>query len=225
MNHREKERAARQIRSSIKAIVAQLDSWNSDQRELRLTRDAANEQSGGRRQRLAESRALACASQGTQFVQDPPCATCGSSSHLSEECDFIAVESNDNEGGDLSPASSIHRGIVHRLYVQSLDLYRLSYPRYYPGPSDEVLVAEILDTSPVPLIVPDYQAIALSKATSVFLSLSANWVQRPTVRDQQALLDQVIQPFHSAAFPLDFLSFRAQVYYRWAYEQDESQQT
>jgi hypothetical protein len=223
MNHRERERLSRQIRSTIKAIVAQLDSWDSDQQELRLTRDAANARCGGRRQRLAESRALACASQGTEHIQDPPCDTCGSFAHLSEECDFIAVESNDI--GYESPATSIHRGIVHRLYVQSLDLYRLLYPRFYPGPSEELVATEITETLSDLVTGRDYQAIAISQATTFLLSLSTNWVERPSLRQQLALLNQVIQPFHSAAFPLDFISFRDQVHSCWSEEQEESQET
>jgi hypothetical protein len=207
MNHRDKEGLARQIRSTIKAIVAQLDSWESDQFKFRVKRKAANALSGGLKQRLAVSRARACATQETDPNQDPPCDLCGSSIHLSDECDFIAVESN---GSDFEePSVGIHRGIIHRLYVQTIDLYRLLYPRFYPGPSEGVLATTITETLPVPLTGPDYQAIGIAKAAKLLSTLEGNQVSSsPNIQRHCTLLDQAVLPFYSAAFPLDFITFR-----------------
>jgi hypothetical protein len=133
------EKQAIQIRTNIKAAVGQLDSWTSSQTNQRLRRNTANASSGGHRGRCVESRERAIASQGTQIIEDHPCGLCGSSGHLGDECDFIAVEASTRVAFE-DPSAGIHRGIVHRVYTLSSELYRLHHPRFYPGLSEETLV-------------------------------------------------------------------------------------
>ena len=172
MADRDQERRASQIRSNIKAAVAQLDSWTTNQRELRARRNhAIAERGGGRqgRERYAiDAQVLARASQGTQLVRDPPCDICGLASHLSDECDRIAVVAS-SETVFENPSTGIHRGIVHTVYSQAADLYRLLYPRFYPGPDEEVVPTQIAYLLPVPLTGPDYQQIAISRAVLFLL--------------------------------------------------------
>ena len=139
-----------QIRSNIKAAVAQLDSWNSTQAEFHRLRVEANVTSGGRRRRVTEAIKQAKASQGTQLIKDPPCSLCGSTTHSGDECDFIAVEST-TEGIFEKPATGIHRSIVHRGYALASELYLLHYPRFYPGHTEDTLATSDAYLFPVRL--------------------------------------------------------------------------
>ena len=199
---------ATQIRSNIKAAVAQLDVWNFTQAEFQRRRVAANAISGGRRQRVSEAIHRAQVAQGTQFIEDPPCNFCGSSTHLGDECDFIAVETT--EGGIFEePSIGIHRSIVHRVYALASELYLLHYPRFYPGQSEDTLASSEAYLLPVPLTGPDFQELALSQAVATLLASSS--VGRYSLSPflvQRAFVDSVAIPFHSAAFVLDYPSFR-----------------
>lgn len=205
-NHQTKQ--AIQIRSNIKAAVAQLDSWNIAQAEFHRRRVEANAVLGGRRRRVAEAIHRAKASQGTQLIEDPPCDICGSTSHLGDECDRIAVEST-AEGTFEEPATGIHRSIVHRVYVLASELYLLHHPRFFPGPTTDTLASSDAYLLPVPLTGPDFQELALSQAVTTFLaSSSAECYFTSSFLLQRALVDSVAVPYHSAAFVLDFPSFR-----------------
>jgi hypothetical protein len=215
MSLRARERKAVQIRSNIKAAISQLDRWNSSQEGLRQNRQTANSENGGPRKRLAAARSLACISQGTQSIHDPPCHLCGSLIHLSEECDFIAVEASDKAAFE-DPSTGIHRGIVHRVFQQSVDLYQLLYPRFYPGPRNEVCDSSEAYLLPVPLVGPDYQEIGISRAVRLLRSIptSAHLLTESADR-QLAFIDQFVPAFHSAAFPLGYVEFRKKIHDLW----------
>jgi hypothetical protein len=218
MNHCLRHKQAKNLQTNIKATIAQLDSWESNQDSLRQKRNTANSENGGLRQRLAEACLLAQASQGTQLIRDPSCQLCGSLAHLSDECDFIAVETS-NQISLEDPSTGIHRGIVHGVYQQAADLYKLLYPRFYPGPSSEVTASADAYLFPVPLAGPNYQEIGLSRTVARLLSLSAaQAVQTEFLSCQRTFIDQFAQAFHSAAFPLDYTDFRDKAHKRWIEE-------
>jgi hypothetical protein len=206
---RREESRATQLRTNIKASIAQLDNWDSCQAEFRRQRNAANVSSGGRRRRLIEARERAINSQGTHLVKDPPCSLCGSVVHLGEECDFIAVEGS-NQVAFEDPSAGIHRGSVHRVCSLASELCRLLCPRFYPG--------FVADTLPLPegLLLPvsfspgiDYQELAIAQAVaSLVKSISAQNYLTRSFLGQRAFVDVVGQPYHSASFPLDYTSFR-----------------
>jgi hypothetical protein len=205
------EKQATQIRTNIKAAVGQLDSWTSSQTNQRLRRNTANASSGGFRGRCVESRERAIASQGTQIIEDHPCGLCGSSSHLGDECDFIAVEASSRVAFE-DPSAGIHRGIVHRVYALSIELYRLHHPRFYPGPSEETLVRTEAYLLPVPLVGPDYQEIGIAQAVvSLVGSSSTRNYLTSSFLSQRSIVDAVAHSYHSAAFPLDYSSFRDRI--------------
>jgi hypothetical protein len=207
----QEDKQAIQIRSNIKAAVGQLDSWTSSQTNHRLRRNAANASSGGRRERCVESRKRAVASQGTQFIEDPPCDLCGSSGHLGDECDFIAVEASTRVAFE-DPSAGIHRGIVHRVYSLASELYRLHYPRFYPGLSEETIVRSEAYLLPVPLVGPDYQEIGITQAVGSLVGSSSTQNYLTTsFLSQRSIVDAVAQSFYSAAFPLDYSSFRDRI--------------
>ena len=139
----------------------------------------------------------------------------GEGDTFSDECDRIAVVAS-SETVFENPSTGIHRGIVHTVYSQAADLYRLLYPRFYPGPDEEVVPTQIAYLLPVPLTGPDYQQIAISRAVTFLVTQpSSPSFQLKSIRQQLAWVDQAAQPFHSAAFPLDYDSFRDKVYRGW----------
>ena len=213
MDLRNRNRQASKLRTNIKASVAQLDDWSSSQRNLRRRRKEAIAFSGGRRQYLDEARSRACASQGTTSLQDPPCTICGSSIHLSDECEFIAVLSNAEDSFE-DPSAGIHRGIIHRLYTHSAELYKLLYPNFFPGSlRSEPSPPEALAIQSLPSL-PDYQEIGISRAVALLTTLSST-LELNSFPQERALVDQIAQPFHSAAFPLDYSDFRDQIHQNW----------
>jgi hypothetical protein len=205
------EKQSSQIRTNIKAAVGQLDSWTSSQNHHRLRRNTANASSGGYRERCIDSRERAIASQGTQFIEDPPCDLCGSSGHLGDECDFVAVEASTRVAFE-DPSAGIHRGIVHRLYALSSELYLLHHPRFYPGLSGETLARTEAHLLPDSLFGPDYQEIGISQAVgSLVGSSSTRNYLTTSFLSQRSIVDAVAQSYHSAAFPLDYSSFRDRI--------------
>jgi hypothetical protein len=116
--------------------------------------------------------------------------------HLSDECDFIAVETN----GSAIP----------RLYAKSIDLYQLTNPRFYPGPSEDIVATCCHQDHQ-----NSYQVIAISRAVEFLCSSSSTCSHSLTHHQQLSLVDQIAQPFHSTVFPLDFTSFRDQVLTDW----------
>jgi hypothetical protein len=215
MNHHLRNKQAKELRTNIKATIAQLDSWESNQDNLRHKWITANSENGGSRQRLAEARSRAQAAQGSQLIIDPACQLCGSPTHLSDECDFIAVETS-NQCSSENPSTGIHRGIVHQVFQQAADLYKLLYPRFYPGPSVEAIVRADAYLLPVPLAGPDFQEIGISRTVARLSTvLDAQAVLTKSLTHQLDFIDQFVQAFHSAAFPLPYTEFRANVHKRW----------
>lgn len=212
MYQRERDKRASQLRTNIKSAVAQLDDWNSSQANLLRRRNESIVSSGGRRQYLNEARSRACASQGTEFLQDPPCTLCGSKAHLSDECDFIAVQSNDRSFE--KPSSGIHRSIIHRLYTDTSALYKLFYPRSFPALKEDSSIAPLACALPEPPSNPDYQEIGILRAVKLLTTLSSTG-EPLSFLQERALVDQIAQPFHSAAFPLDYTEFRDKIHQSW----------
>jgi hypothetical protein len=130
---------------------------------------------------------------------------------LSDECDFIAVEAGSQVSFE-DPSSGIHRSMVHRVCSLASDLCRLHHPRFYPGPAVCTLVNTDACLLPVPLVGPDCQEIRVSRLVAFLVASS-------TTRDclsasflsQRSMVDAVALPCHSAAFPLDHISFRDRV--------------
>jgi hypothetical protein len=97
-------------------------------------------------------------------------------------------------------STGVHRGIVHRLFSKSRELYRLSYPRFYPGPTGtDRDVEEVL---PVPLTGPDYELIAIRRAARRLSTMSP-----PRSGFDRARASSVMYQFYSEAFPLSFEDF------------------
>jgi len=216
MTNRSTNRQATQIRSSLKASIAQLDDWTASQADLRKRRIAANSSSGGFHKRILAAQTRARLSQGTQLLRDSPCCLCNSDSHLSDECDFIAVKASSKSTPE-DPAAAIHRGIVHRLFSLSADLYRLLYPRFYPGAGRDVFATSDTSLSLASVFCsPDYQEIAIVQAVDTLAALpSSQRIATDSFQRQRAFVDTIAQPFHSAAFPLDYTEFRDQIQKRW----------
>jgi hypothetical protein len=201
MRDRPKSVKASQIRATIKAIVAQLDHWEEDQLRLSRHRVASNENFGGRALRVTLSQQRARAALGTLDLQDPPCEDCGATGHLTNECGLIEYAED--------PSTGIHRGIVHRLFSQACDLYRLLYPRFYQGPSIGSVGTDIHEVFPVPLTGPDYQLIAISRAARDLRFIPG--FQQESVELQRTICDSSVYLYYSLAFPLAFPEFRNRV--------------
>ena len=213
MDPRVQNRQASKLRTNIKAAVAQLDDWTSSQANLLRRRNKAIALSGGLRQYVNDARTRARTSQGTEFLLDSPCNLCGSESHLSDECDFIAVPTT-NETSNEDPSSGIHRGIIHRLHSSTSELYRLFYPSFFPGLIGDPSLLQIPQALPVSSSPPDYQEIGIASSVSLLITLSAT-LEFGSFLQERALVDQVAQPYHSAAFPLDYTEFRDNIHQRW----------
>jgi hypothetical protein len=202
MNKNVIQNKTQNIRATIKSIVAQLDRWETDQRDLerrRTTANASYPQGISDRRSLAAHRARD--SQHTLDLIDPPCNWCDSTGHLTDECDQVARETGLRSTSE-DPAIGIHRAIVHRLYLQACDLYRILYPRFYPGPR---IKPEVEETLPVPLTGPDYLVLAIDQAVADFRLVSGC---RPTdIRDILPACSSITQLYYSKAFPISYGEF------------------
>ena len=214
LEHHKKTSTARQIRSSIKSIVAQLDAWDGDQRLLATRRTQANLDAGGWKSKEQLAIARAKESLGTQELEDPPCNECGSTSHLTEECDdFYSYPVTGSPSLDRhqlgNPSVDIHRGIVHRLYAKTCELYLCLYPRSYPERNEGTIVvhAESEEIYPQAEVSnSDYQSIAIREAATDL------WQLRPSAviindRGREERIGYICRLYYSKAFPLDFLEF------------------
>jgi hypothetical protein len=190
------------IRNTIKAIVAQLDSWTSDQRDLetrRRTASASFPRGLTDRRDTAQHRARTAI--GTHNLQDPPCELCGSTLHLSDECDLLEREPAEQVTSQTTaliredPATSIHRAIVHRLYLEACTLYKLVYPCFY---SNQATTGE----SPAS---PDYLALAISQAVDDFRVIPG--FCPIDIRNQRPGCCLIAQLYYSKAFSITFSEF------------------
>ena len=207
------ENRRKTILSSIKSTVAQLECWDRDQAGLARRRAAANARfPGGFADRQAfnffqASRPLFEFSNGRQSdlnLQEPHCNFCDSNKHETEECsirDTCAIQEICPE----DPARGIHRAIVHRLYLQACDLYRRSYPRFYPGPEERNPAPE--DIYPVPLTGPDYLVLAINQTASEVQTIPEFYASLALSRNRQTALNFVGGLYYSKTFPLSFLEF------------------
>jgi hypothetical protein len=206
MSDRLRSHQATQIRTTIKAVVAQLDRWEEDQAYLTERRISSNQVEGGRELRHLLAQARARQALGTVGLSEPPCEYCNSSDHLPEDCPLVpraAAVVFEEE-----PATGIHRGIVHRLFAKASELYSLLYPRFYQGLGFTVVASEVQEVLPVPLTGPDYQVIAIRRAARAI-----EVVGLPSTPREHLLATRLIgHRFYSDAFPLDFDVFLDRVY-------------
>jgi hypothetical protein len=198
------------IRSNIKAAIAQLDQWDALQVSQRRRRLASNARFRSFDERLAVSKHRAKQTFPFQ-VGDPVCDTCDSPFHSTGSCDVSDVldalehedQINSTSGAQVheDPSSGIQRAIIHRVYLEACSLYRLLHPRFYPGVQPRFEPAEVF---PVPLSGPDYLSIAISQASSDFLSLPFG---SSDIRNQSASCSVIAQLYYSKAFPIAFGDF------------------
>jgi len=211
---REQSITARQLRSTIKSIVAQLDSWEANQKLLASRRTQANKQAGGARARRQAALSRAQKSEGTQDLQDPPCVGCGSTVHLSEEGDtFLPHDKTVTHRDRLTdnPADKIHRSILHRLYSKSCELYLCHYPSAHSSrDSTASEISEVSVAYPEATAGFDYQAIAINKAsTDLWNLLPLDSTEADNDREKRNGI--ICRLYYSKAFPLDFLEFHKRV--------------
>lgn len=200
MNERRVASQATQIRSTIKSIVAQLDRWDQDQVQLARRRVASINAAGGREERQHLSRVRAQQVLGTTGLPEPPCEYCGEAypcTHLLNEPTPRPLRTQTEE----EVSTGVHRGIVHRLFAKSRELYKLSYPRFYPGPTGSD--RDVPEVFPVPLTGPDYQRIAIRRAARQLSTLSP-----PSSSFDRARVSSVLYQFYSEAFSLSFEEFQ-----------------
>jgi len=199
---------ARQLRSSIKSTVAQLDAWEGDQKTLKARRILANHQAGGSiaRKQIALSRAKA--SLGTQDLRDPPCDRCDSIHHLTGECDQVDTGLNETVSDQHQPretATDIHRSIIDRLYKTVCDLYQFSYPSAYSLQSDRgLIVSEVVEVFPEAPVLLNYQDSAIFEAATDL------WQLRPSIltdQDKNKVTGNICRLYYSKAFQIDFIAF------------------
>jgi hypothetical protein len=85
-NDRSNLRKTQIIRDSIKSIVGQLDHWEEDrQKRENRRKEANNKYPNGLANRQALAWFRAKNALGTRHLTDPPCSSCGSKLHLSDE--------------------------------------------------------------------------------------------------------------------------------------------
>ena len=196
------------IRSGIKASIGQLDSWDQAQSEQARRRQAANSRfPHGLQDRLALARHRAsrsCETSRGKFVESTYCFNCDSDSHSTEDCNISHSSTTDPlESASENPSEGIHRAIVHRVYLQACELYRLLYPRWYPGLEQNSSEKE--EVFPVPITGPDYFSIAVRQSVEDLKSTPG--VSCSDIRNQKAICTSVVQLYFSKAFPLNFSGF------------------
>ena len=138
--------------------------------------------------------------QGIQLVEDSLCNLCGSSGHLGDECDFIAIKSSAQVAFEEALVG-IHRSIVHRVYVLASDLYHLHYPRFfYPGQTVKTLASSEASLLPVPLIGLAQAVASLLSSSSAHNYLLASFLS------QRSLIDSVARITVRLSFSITPLS-------------------
>ena len=195
------------IRSGIKASIGQLDSWDQAQIEQARKRQVANSRfPHGLQDRLALARHRA--SQSTETPRENVgesnyCYFCDSGNHSTADCNVTHIITDPVESASENPSEGIHRAIVHRVYLQGCELYRLLYPRWYPGP--EPKTSEKEEVFPVPTTGPDYFSIAIIQAVEDLKSIPG--VSPSDIRKQKSSCTSLVQLYFSKAFPLNFSGF------------------
>jgi hypothetical protein len=209
----------RSIRDTIKAIFAQLDHWETDheweQERRRITANASCPKGVTDRQALAQHQAKN--SLHTQHLFDPHCDLCGSTVHLSSECDIATKEGPKAlEVTSENPAIGIHRAIVHRLYIQACDLYQLLYPRFYPGPSaiQDIGVNGLYSVNEIytslPSSVSDYLTLAITETVEDFRVLPG--YSPNGIRHLRPGCSSITQLYYSKkSFPISYGEFCSRV--------------
>ena len=124
--------------------------------------------------------------------------------HLTEDCNVSRITTDPLESTSENPSEGIHQAIVHRVYLRACDLYRLLYPRWYPGP--EPRTSEKEEVFPVPVTGPEYCAIAAVNQAVEDLKSTPD-VSPSDIRKQKTSCTSVVQLYFSKAFPLNFSEF------------------
>jgi hypothetical protein len=187
------EEGARCIRKSIIAGCKSLDSWEADYLLREEKRKKANARhANGFAGRLADARHVAKSaypqSQGIEEVLDPT--------------EVLQVRTHEN------PSRGIHRAIIHKIYVEIGCLYKLSYPRFYPGRHD-LLTRQGEEVLPVPLTGPDYLTLAVTESAG---DLQASSGHRPSdIRSQRPDCLPILRLYFSKSFPITFSEFCSRV--------------
>jgi hypothetical protein len=202
------QKKSQTIRDTIKAIVAQIDCWEPDLQEQEIRRLKANNRfprGSVDRHALAQHRARTTLN--THGIQDPPCALCHSTTHLTDECHLVAKEASLRPTTEDS-TTSIHRAIIHRLYLQACGLYNLLYPRFFSAiQSDfqEIIAAPIASSGEI----LNYVELGISQASADLRLLPG--LHPDSVRTRHSASSSICQLYYSKAFPLSFEAFCNQV--------------
>jgi hypothetical protein len=197
---------AKSIRSAIKATIIQLDSWDKDKEEGDKRRKAENARfPNGLQDRLNLARFRASTSGvKANLSAGSSCEYCESTLHSTEECEDTSDAEDSGDAGERTsredPSTGIHRAIVHRLYLQSCDLYLLLYPRVYPGPPRNSSAQA--ESYPVPSTAPDYLALSLTQAVEDFRVTPG--FSTSDIRRQREGCVSIALLYYSKAFPIHF---------------------
>jgi hypothetical protein len=211
------EEKARLLLSSIKGTAIQLQGWKEVQENFRRKRVKAKASSlHGRLGRVED----ACyrAKHAFPQEQDPSsavsCSRCDSDEHSTAECDSEDCLGPLSLSFEEAPGVGIHRGIVHRLFEKSCELYELLYPRFYPGPPTGVLRSFGDKTLPIPLTGPDYFSLSIQEAASSVQATTSS-------HDKEQVLRTISQLYYSPCFPASLETFRERVKSRILADQEE----
>jgi hypothetical protein len=190
------------LRRGIKATVVQLDRWESDQLAQDKRREKANSRfPHGVKDRRVLARHLAV---GSSESGAPYCDFCDASGHLSYECQVTQDIPDLLKTVSEKPSTGIHRAIVHRLYLQACELYRSSYPLFYPGAVEESSVGQ--DQVPVdPCIYPDYFSLAVGQAVEDFRACPG--IEPSDIRRQHSASLTIARLYYSKSFAVNFSEF------------------
>jgi hypothetical protein len=197
---------AKSIRSAIKATVVQLDNWDKDKEVRDKKRAAENARyPNGFQDRLDLARFRAKTSSiKANLAVGSCCEYCESTTHATGECDQDSDEEDIQEEGEQSiaedPSTGIHRAIVHRLYLQSCDLYVLLYPKVFPGPPRNLPTHE--ESYAVPPAGPDYLALSVTQAVEDFRVTPG--FSPSDIRRQREGCVSIALLYYSKAFPITF---------------------
>ena len=203
---------SKNILSSVKATVAQLESWDLDQARLLRQRLAANASYPGgfsdrldlTRHRLAQNSTVA--SPGERgLTLEPYCHFCDSATHDTKNC-ISQKRHNPQEIDTEDPALGIHRAIVHRLYLHACDLYHRLYPGFYPEPSEEKFHSS-KENYRVPPSIPNYLALAITQAGQELQEIPGFEPSRARLEPHHPVISTVVGLYYSKSFPISYVEF------------------
>jgi hypothetical protein len=180
---------------SIRAILDELDGWIGEQSRKRKANNVLH-QIGAVGLLASDEQKLQATNPPKVTSDEPNCLLCQESGHVTADCEQVLTcfENRGDNSEEEDPSRIIHRGLLHRLYIDICILYRLHYGDSW---------GKLEKAAPKPSRV-NYYEIAVAGAVEDFKSTTFTTGQ---IRQQSNECKVVIGHWYSQAFPGNYENF------------------